>query len=96
MSGIQQESNPDARPLVLTPMFRKLIEANQRQKLQVPEGKPRHDFDRRISGMSGEILFALESLRLLAEQGNKVAARLYERETKRLGLWYDQKIWFKR
>lgn len=95
MSDIARESNPDGRPLILTPMFRKLIESNQRQKLQVPEGKPRHDFDRRISGLPGEMLFALESLRLLAEQGNRVATALYERETKRLGLWYDQKIWLR-
>lgn len=90
--ALKEELNPDGRPLRLTPTFRARLEGNQRMKLQPPDGS-KTDFDRRISGLPGDVLLALESLRALAEQGNRVAARLYEHETKRLGLWYDKKIW---
>lgn len=76
--------------LVLTPEFRKRMEANQRLRLQPPASEAqRREWDRRIAGVPGDILLTLESLRLLADQGNRIAAWLWEREVKRLGLWYD-------
>jgi hypothetical protein len=89
--SLARELNPDGRPLRLTEAFRKRLEGNQRMKLQPPEGRVRGEFDRRISGLPGDVLLALESMRALAEQGNKLAAKVYEYETKRLGLWYDKK-----
>jgi len=89
---LKEELNPRGEGMVLTETFRKRIEGNQRLRLQPPEGK-KEDFDRRISGLPGDVLLALESIRALAEQGNRIAAMTYEYETKRLGLWYDKKIW---
>ncbi len=88
--SLARELNPDGRPLRLTEAFRKRLEGNQRMKLQPPDGKS-EDFNRRISGLPGDVLRALESIRARAEQGNKIAAQVYEYETKRLGLWYDKK-----
>lgn len=92
-SALRRELNPAGRPLNLTPEFRQRLEGNQRLRLQPPDGsKP--DFDRRISGLPGDVLLALESLRALADQGNRIAARLYVHECKRLGLWYEKTtIW---
>lgn len=39
-----------------------------------------------FNGIPGDILFTLDSLRLLADQGNAVAADLFDSEVKRLGL----------
>jgi len=90
---LKETLNPDGRPMVLTETMRARLEGNQRLKLQPPEGKT-PDFDRRIAGLPGDVLLALESMRALAEQGNRIAAQIYEYETKRLGLWYDVKqIW---
>lgn len=44
------------------------------------------DLDRRIRGLPPGAFMALDSLRLLADQGNKIAEHLYELETRRLGL----------
>ena len=93
--GITKESlaqtlNPDGRPLVLTETMRKRLSGNQRMKLKPPDGKT-EDFDRRIAGLPGDVLLSLESMRALAEQGNRQAAMIYEYETKRLGLWYEKK-----
>lgn len=92
-TALKRELNPRGEGMRLTDTFRKRIEGNQRLRLQPPEGTDRGDFDRRISGLPGDVLLALESLRALAEQGNDVAKHLYESETKRLGLWYEKKIW---
>lgn len=77
--------------MVLTETFRRQIEQNMRMKLQPPVGKT-PDFDRRINGLPGDVLLALESLRMLADQGNRMATLLYEKECKRLGLWYEKKL----
>ena len=88
---LAKELNPDERPMLLTETFQRRLIENQRMKLQPPAGKT-PDFDRRISGLPGDVLLTLESLRALAEQGNRVATQLYERECKRLGLWYEKKL----
>lgn len=36
---------------------------------------------------------SLEALRQLAEEGNRFAALLFESECRRLGLWYERKLW---
>ena len=90
---LKEELNPRGEGLRLTETMRARLEGNQRMKLQPPSGKT-PDFDRRISGLPGDVLLTLESMRALAEQGNRQAAMIYEYETKRLGLWYDKKtIW---
>ena len=89
-TALKRELNPRGEGMVLTKAFRERVEGNQRLKLQPPDGQ-KSDFDRRISGLPGDVLLALESMRALAEQGNKLAAQVYEYETKRLGLWYDKK-----
>ena len=89
--ALKEELNPRGEGMVLTETFRKRLEGNQRLKIQPPEGRARGEFDRRISGLPGDVLLALESMRALAEQGNRIAAQMYEYETKRLGLWYDKK-----
>jgi hypothetical protein len=81
-------------PLTLTPEFRAQMESRARQRLQPPPvgTRDRGEWDRTISGIPGDVLFTLENLRFLADQGNRVAAWLWEREVKRLGLWYDRKL----
>lgn len=39
-----------------------------------------------MEGIPGDVLFTLEALRQLAEQGNQVAQMLYDRERDRLGI----------
>lgn len=39
----------------------------------------------RFNGIPGDVLFALDAIRLLADQGNKVAIWLFDRESERLG-----------
>jgi hypothetical protein len=46
----------------------------------------RHDFDRKVRGLPGDVVMALDSLRMLAEQGNIVAADLFDSESAKLGL----------
>lgn len=88
----QPEEAP--RPLKLTPEFRARLESNLRLKLQPPASLSEVGaWDRRISGLPGDVLLTLEAIRLLGEQGNRTAMRLWEREVKRLGLWYDVKVW---
>ncbi|HEY6056453.1 MAG TPA: hypothetical protein VIV06_00395 [Candidatus Limnocylindrales bacterium] len=48
--------------------------------------------DKRAEDIPFDVLFALESLRQLAEQGNEVAADLYESERIRLGI--DRRLVF--
>lgn len=64
-----------------------------RLMLQAPEGlTPKQiknvadDLDRRIRGLPPGAFMALDSLRLLADQGNSFATYLLEYESKRLGL----------
>lgn len=42
--------------------------------------------DRSLNGIPGDILFALDALRLLADQGNVVARDLFQMEIERMGL----------
>ena len=44
------------------------------------------DQRRRIEGLPIDVLETLEAIRLLAEQGNRVAKELYEEERERLGI----------
>jgi len=46
----------------------------------------RRTIDGFLNGLPGDVLFALDALRLLADQGNEVAAYMLDRETQRLGL----------
>lgn len=46
----------------------------------------RADMDRVIHGLPGDVFMALDALRLLADQGNTIAADLFDSESKRLGL----------
>jgi hypothetical protein len=41
---------------------------------------------KRLQGIPGDVLFTLEAIRLLAEQGNAVAAELYQSERIKLGI----------
>ncbi len=91
---LKEELNPRGKGMVLTAEFRARVEGNMRLKLQPPEGPQRGEFNRRISGLPGDVLLALEAIRALAEQGNDVAKHLYESETKRLGLWYEVKHFY--
>lgn len=46
----------------------------------------RRDLDRRVRGLPGDVFMALDALRLLADQGNTIAADLFDMECRRLGL----------
>lgn len=46
----------------------------------------RRDMDKRVRGLPGDVLMALDALRLHADQGNRVAKWLFNREVERLGL----------
>lgn len=41
---------------------------------------------RMLNGIPGDVLFALDALRLLADQGNVVARDLFQSEIERMGL----------
>jgi hypothetical protein len=45
----------------------------------------RRGLEQTFNGIPGDVLFTLDSLRLLADQGNKVAATLFDAESDRLG-----------
>lgn len=75
------------------------LTAHQRQHLatrlmaQAPRGlsiraiaQTRRLYDRAIAGLPGDVVMALDSLALLAEQGNEVAKVMLEDECKRLGI----------
>lgn len=79
------------RGLTLTERQRRLI-AN-RLMLQLPKGlslaslaEARHALDRKVEGLPGDVVLALGSVLLLAEQGNRVAAKLFVDECVRLGI----------
>ena len=46
----------------------------------------RRDLDSRVRGLPQGAFMALDALRLLADQGNAVAADLFDSESRRLGL----------
>ncbi len=77
-------------PLYLTDEQKRRI-AN-RVMLQKPAGMSerelaawRRGIEGVFNGIPGDVLFTLDSLRLLAEQGNRVAADLFDYESERLG-----------
>lgn len=53
----------------------------ERQKAEI-----RADMNRVVMGLPGDVFMALDALRLLAEQGNDVAADLFATECDKLGL----------
>jgi hypothetical protein len=80
-------------PLTLTPEFRAQMESRMKLRLQPPTDLAQiTEWDRTIGGLPGDVLLTLEAMRHLADQGNVVAARLWEYECKRLGLWYDRRL----
>jgi hypothetical protein len=74
-------------PLELTKRDAKRLTRN-RQLLQPPApGTPLPALTaRRAEGIPLDVLFTLESLRQLGEQGNQIAMRIYEVERARLGI----------
>ena len=88
-----EDTAPIGQGLKLTPEFRRRMEADHKMRIQPPTEQDQRDFDKRISGLPGDVLLTLESIRLLADQGNRIAEWLYVRECKKLGIWYDRKIW---
>lgn len=78
-------------PLTLNEGQRRLL--SNKLMLQLPTGigprelaSVRRDMDRVISGLPGDVFMALDALRLLADQGNVIAADLFDSECRRLGL----------
>jgi hypothetical protein len=78
-------------PLELTEAQRRFFAS--RLMLQLPAGVPprelasvRRDMDRVVKGLPGDVFMALDALRLLADQGNAIAADLFDVESRRLGL----------
>jgi len=75
------------RPLTLSPRF--LADARRRQILQAPAGTSMRELvtlGNRIENIPLDVLFALDALTLLAEQGNAIAKALVFRERRRLGI----------
>jgi hypothetical protein len=75
------------RPLVLSERF--LADARRRQILQAPGGTSMRELVKmtsRIEGIPLDVLFALDALTLLAEQGNEIAKTIVFRERRRLGI----------
>jgi hypothetical protein len=78
-------------PLTLTPHQR--LHLQNRIMLQSPkEASPaeiaahQRGLERSLNGIPGDVLFALDALRLLADQGNVVARDLFQMEIERMGL----------
>lgn len=85
------ETHPFGSGLHLTPHQRMHLE--NRIMLQGTKGMAEADvaavrrtLTRTLNGIPGDVLFALDALRLLADQGNVVAADLFDHEIIRLGL----------
>lgn len=45
----------------------------------------RRDLEKKFDGIPGDVLFTLDAIRLLAEQGNTYAVWLFDYESERLG-----------
>jgi hypothetical protein len=80
-----------SRGLVLTERQRRQL--STRLMLQLPvDLTPRQiktiaaDLDRRVRGLPPGAFMALDALRLLADDGNEVAAYLFDLESRKLGL----------
>jgi len=66
----------------------------QRIVLQPPTSPDQvREFQRAKTRIPNDVLLTLESMRMLADQGNRLARRIFVFECRRLGLWYDQRIW---
>lgn len=92
---VAETVNPDGRPLRLSPGFFARRAGRERLIVQPPTPEQRADLEK-VAGrlrVPIDVLLPLEALRLLADQGNYVAKRLYVGECRKLGIWYDQK-WF--
>lgn len=81
----------EAGGLRLTP--HQLAHLQTRIMVQPPkDGEPPESIDaitersRRVTGIPADVLFTLEAIHLLAEQGNAAAKALYEQERLRLGI----------
>lgn len=66
---------------------------SSRLMLQLPGDVPprelarvRREMDKVVMGMPGDVFMSLDALRLLADQGNKIAQHMFELECRRLGL----------
>lgn len=64
-----------------------------RLMLQLPDGLTeaqiiahRRFLEQTFNGIPGDVLFTLDAIRLLADQGNKIAADLFDEESEKLGL----------
>lgn len=73
------------------------MKAKQRSIVAPPESeKVRKEamatFRAANSGVPADVQLGLEMLATLADQGNPFAARLWEFEVKRLGLWVERKL----
>ena len=77
-------------PLELTPAQRKAL--STRLMVQAPNLPPaelarvQRSLERRIEGIKAGDLLVVESLRLLAEQGNRIAADLYREALDHFGI----------
>jgi len=77
-------------PLTLTEAQRRAL--STRIMLQMPREVGRDDakfiarlVEKTLNGIPGDVLFTLDAIRLLADQGNVVAQELFEMEIERLG-----------
>lgn len=75
-------------PLELTKRDAKRLTRNRRLLQPPAPGQPLLSTLnwRRVEGIPLDVLLTLESLRQLGEQGNEIAARIYELERDRLGI----------
>lgn len=79
-------------PLHLTPEQRRAL--STRVMLQAPGADTTPEMrtmtarlvEQRLNGIPGDILFTLDALRLLADQGNQTAGAVLDYEINRLGL----------
>ncbi len=93
MSSISEQLVEEAhrrrgyRPLTLNDRQRRLMESRGIQRVQPrAEGAAPIRLHHTINGIPEDVLFALEALASLAEQGNDVARFVYEHELESLGI----------
>lgn len=84
--------------LQLTPEAVERIKRKGRSRIRKPanprEAQEWMDAARRARpGIPGDVLLPLNALRQLADEGNRVAAILFESECKRLGIWVERRLW---
>ncbi len=84
----------DAKGLRLTPAVRRQLARRGRTVVVPPTPEQaaslreveREGHVRTVEGIPLDVLMTLEALRVLADQGNMLAAHIYERERRRLGI----------